>query len=195
MSIDLPGFADPVLGAQSSFRAILDAMSRPGTIHEVGAALVPPAPLAQATAAVLLTLVDADTALHLGEGCDAARDWIVFHCSAPITAQIDAADFAVALTLPDLATLNAGSDDGPELGATLILQIASFERGQTLHLAGPGLAAPTTLEIDGLPDDFVTAWATNHARFPRGVDIILCAGTRLVALPRSLRIVAATREA
>ena len=35
---------------------------------------------------------------------------------------------------------------------------------------------------------FVQEWAANHAMFPRGVDLILCAGNRLAALPRSVRI-------
>jgi alpha-D-ribose 1-methylphosphonate 5-triphosphate synthase subunit PhnH len=188
MSIDLPGFADPVIGAQSSFRAILDAMSRPGSLHAAGVGLMPPQPLAPATAATLLALVDADTALHLGAGTEAARDWIAFHCGAPFAADPGDADFALALTLPKLATLNAGSDDGPQDGATIILQVASLERGPGFRLAGPGLKAPTTLQVEGLPPDFVPLWAANHQLFPRGVDVILCAGTRLAALPRSLRI-------
>ena len=198
MSVDLPGFADPVLSAQSAFRAILDAMSRPGTIHGAGYGLTPPVPLTQATAACLLTLVDAETTLWLDDGCDAARDWIAFHCGAPF-APLETAGFALADTLPDLAALDAGSDDGPQDGTTVILQVASLCSGQRLALAGPGLKTSTMLDVDGLPDDFVSVWAANHARFPRGIDLILCAGDELVALPRSVRITrvppAKTKEA
>jgi alpha-D-ribose 1-methylphosphonate 5-triphosphate synthase subunit PhnH len=188
MSLDFPGFADPVLGAQSSFRAVLDAMSRPGSIHAAGTGLTPPAPLDQATAAVLLTLVDAETRLLAGPETSAAHEWIAFHCGAPLTPKPAEADFALALTLPDLAGLPAGSDDGPEDSTTVILQVASLDHGSAWTLAGPGLKAPISLEVEGLPADFAARWAKNHALFPRGVDIILCAGDRLAALPRSLRI-------
>lgn len=195
MSIDLPGFVDPVMGAQEAFRAVLGALSQPGSIHRAGLSLTPPAPLHQATAAVLLTLVDFDTALYLDPACTAARDWAAFHCGAPLAAIQGSAAFVLALTWPDFAQLDAGTDDAPEDGATLILQVAGFDAGTFLTLTGPGLAAPTTLAVDGLPDDFVACWAANHARFPRGVDIILCAGDQLAALPRSLRIThAAARE-
>jgi alpha-D-ribose 1-methylphosphonate 5-triphosphate synthase subunit PhnH len=195
MSIDLPGFADPVLGAQSGFRAILDAMSRPGTLHEAGVDLTPPAPLAPATAAALLTLIDAETILHVPNDCADARDWIAFHCGAVFAADIGAANFAVALSLPTLATLSDGSDDGPQDSATLILQVEGFGHGQTLTLSGPGLRVPGTLKVAGLPAGFAAAWAANHAKFPRGIDLILCAGTEIAALPRSVRITSAMKEA
>jgi len=188
MSLDLPGFADPVLGAQSTFRAVLAAMSQPGSIHTVEAGLTPPPPLAIATAAVLLTLVDADTRLLVDPACQTARPWIAFHCGAPFASQPAKADFAVALTLPDLAALPSGSDDGPEDSTTIILQVAALGTGRGWTLAGPGLRAPTTLAVEGLPEDFATIWAANHALYPRGVDLILCAGGHLTALPRSLRI-------
>jgi alpha-D-ribose 1-methylphosphonate 5-triphosphate synthase subunit PhnH len=44
------------------------------------------------------------------------------------------------------------------------------------------------LHAAGLPGDFVARWAANHALFPRGVDLVLCAGERLAALPRSVAI-------
>ena len=188
MSLDLPGFADPVLGAQSTFRAVLEAMSRPGTVLQAGGDLTPPAPLCQSAAAVLLTMIDADTALHLAPEMESAREWTVFHTTPRLVAALAEADFALAATMPKLEHLRAGSDDGPEEGATLILQVSGFGRGMRLDVAGPGLATPKLIEIDGLPADFARQWDDNHRRFPRGVDLILCAGDRLMALPRSLRI-------
>jgi alpha-D-ribose 1-methylphosphonate 5-triphosphate synthase subunit PhnH len=188
MSIELPGFADSVVGARACFRALLEAMSRPGSLHSASEELHAPPPLASATAAVLLTLVDADTPIWLAPEFAGARDWIAFHCGAAIMPRIGDAAFAVAPGMPDLSTLNSGSDEIPEDGATLFLQVRGFDRGMRLSLSGPGLAAPAKLMVDGLPDRFAAAWEANHALYPRGVDLILCAGARLAALPRSVRI-------
>jgi alpha-D-ribose 1-methylphosphonate 5-triphosphate synthase subunit PhnH len=187
-TIALPGFADPVGEAQATFRAVLDAMARPGKLHRVGERLTAPAPLDQATAAVLLTLVDNETPLWLDAGAAAARGWLAFHCGAAIVAAIEQAAFAVALSLPDLAELPAGSHEAPEQSATLILQIAALGTGARYRLSGPGLREPTLLAATGLPVDFAAVWQRNHALYPRGVDIILCAGTALAALPRSVSV-------
>ncbi|MCC6717688.1 MAG: phosphonate C-P lyase system protein PhnH [Acetobacteraceae bacterium] len=188
MNIDLPGFADPVAQAQSSFRALLDAMARPGTIRAAGAGLMPPSPLDPATAAVLLTLIDGDARLHIAADCAPARDWLVFHCGTMPCPDPATAGFVVATALPDLATLSAGSDEAPESSATLVLQVAALGTGTKWRLAGPGLKEPAILRVTGLPDDFAARWAPNHALFPRGVDLVLCAGTALAAVPRTVAI-------
>lgn len=187
-TIDLPGFADPVADAQGCFRAVLDAMARPGRIHETGGGLTPPAPLARASAAVLLTLVDHDTLLWLDPDAATSRAWIAFHCGAPFATGPEACAFALALSMPDLAALPAGSHEAPERSATMILQVRAFEGGRRFRLEGPGLREPTVLAIDGLPADFAGVWQQNRARFPLGVDLILCAGTQLAALPRSVSV-------
>lgn len=186
MSVSHPGFADPVQDSQACFRAVLEAMARPGRTHAV-AALDPPPGLDPATAAVLLTLADADTPLWLDPAATPARDWITFHCGAPAAAA-EFAVLALALEPVRLDAFPAGTDDAPELGATIILQVAALGRGTAFGLSGPGLAAPALLEVDGLPADFVVKWAANHALFPRGVDVILCAGDRIAALPRTVQI-------
>jgi alpha-D-ribose 1-methylphosphonate 5-triphosphate synthase subunit PhnH len=186
--IDLPGFADPVVGAQASFRAVLEAMARPGSLHRAGDGLTPPAPLDPATAAVLLTLIDAETAVWLDPAAEAARGWLAFHCGVEFAAAPERAEFALALGLPPLATLNPGTHEGPETSATLILQVAALDQGAAYRLSGPGLRVPATLRVQGLGDGFLGWWRENAAIYPRGIDLMLCAGTMLAALPRSVRI-------
>jgi alpha-D-ribose 1-methylphosphonate 5-triphosphate synthase subunit PhnH len=70
----------------------------------------------------------------------------------------------------------------------VILQVARFAEGRGYRLSGPGLAAPVRLNVAGLPADFVARWAANHALFPRGVDLLLCDGGDVAALPRSVAI-------
>ena len=180
------GFADPVLDGQACFRAVLDALAHPGRIVTIAAPERPPA-LDPATAAVLLTLVDAETPLWLDAAAAPAQDWITFHCAAPLAAR-GAAAFGLALSAGTLAGFRTGTDDGPEDGATVILQVAALDRGRAMRLSGPGLAAPAVLRVDGLAAGFVAEWADNHGAFPHGLDLILCAGDQLAALPRSLRV-------
>ena len=182
-----PGFADPVRDSQSVFRAVMNAMARPGRIHRIAAPAQPPAPLARATAAVLLTLIDAETPLWLDPAATAAWPWIAFHCGATPGA-IDTAPFAVALGPVEMTDLAPGTDEEPERSTTLILQVAALGHGEQFHLSGPGLDGSETLAIDGLPEDFRAAWDVNGRRFPRGIDVILCAGDTLAALPRTVRV-------
>ena len=181
------GFADPVADAQQCFRAVLDAMAHPGRVTRA-TGVTAPAPLGTAAAAVVLTLVDHETPLWLDPDAGAARAWIEFHCGAPIVADPAACGFALALSLPDLDQLPAGSHESPETSATVICQVDSFEDGKAFRLHGPGLREPLPLTVNGLPRDFVSIWQRNHTLFPRGIDLILCAGDRLVAFPRTVAI-------
>ncbi len=181
------GFADPVGDAQSCFRTLLDAMAHPGRIGRV-VGVMPPSPLHPATAAVLLSLVDHETPLWLDPGAVAAADWIAFHTGAPRTATAAEAAFVVALALPSLSDLNAGGHETPEASTTVILQLASLRTGPRYRLSGPGLREPALFTAEGLPADFVAQWRANRRLFPRGVDLILCAGGDLAALPRTVTI-------
>ncbi len=182
------GFADPVPDAQRSFRAALEAMARPGRVLAVTAPPEPPPPLCPAAAAMLLTLVDAGTSLWTDAGAE-AEAWARFHCGCQVTPQLGAAAFALATgAAPDLLLLDPGTEEEPARGATLILQVAALEPGHGLRLTGPGIEREHRLHIDPLPPGLVAAWEVGRARFPRGVDLILCAGDRLAALPRTVRI-------
>ena len=187
MTADAPGFMEPVAQSQACFRAVLDAMSRPGRIVDVGVDVRPPAPLDAATAAVLLTLCDADTPLWLDVAAHPAQAWLAFHCGAPLVAR-GAAAVGVDLGWAGLDGLPGGTDEGPESSATLIAQVAELGRGREWRLSGPGLPAPAPLQVSGLPSSFAADWNANRLLFPRGVDLILCAGGRLAALPRTVTV-------
>jgi alpha-D-ribose 1-methylphosphonate 5-triphosphate synthase subunit PhnH len=98
------------------------------------------------------------------------------------------AAFLVACDMPALDTLYAGTHAAPEDAATLVLQVAQLGRGTQYRLTGPGLPAPAAFAATGLPTDFVEQWRVNHARFPMGVDMILCGEDQIAALPRSVEI-------
>ncbi len=86
------GFADQVIDSQACFRAVLEAMSRPGRVQQLAAPPEIPPGLSPAAAAVLLTLVDADTPLRLSAGRE-AEAWVRFHCGCPIVTE--GADFVL----------------------------------------------------------------------------------------------------
>lgn len=188
MTMLTQGFTDPVLDAQATFRAVLEATSRPGRIQRAGTGLAPPAPMNRAAAAVLLTLADADTPLWHDAGTE-AEAWLRFHGGAPVADAAAAAAFVLATgTPPALATLAQGNEEEPQGGATLVLQVAALIEGEGWRLTGPGIECEHRLRVEGLPDGFLAAWAANRAGFPCGVDVLLCAGDRLAALPRSVMI-------
>ena len=161
------GFADPVGDAQQCFRTVLDAMSRPGRIGTV-TGVVPPAPLCVASAAVLLTLIDHETALWLDQSASDARTWIAFHCGSPLVENPGDAAFALSLGLPDLARFAAGTHEGPETSATIIVQLPALTGGMALRLRGPGLKDSAVLAPVGLPPDFQLFGAVTEHCFPPG---------------------------
>jgi alpha-D-ribose 1-methylphosphonate 5-triphosphate synthase subunit PhnH len=188
-----PGFAEPALDAQRCFRALLEAMGRPGRVLRLGPLLAgPPAPLGVAAAAAMLALADADTPVWLDAAARPAAAWLRFHAGCPILPAPGDAAFALVArgeATPPLEALAQGSEEEPHASATLVLQVAALEEGGGgWRLTGPGIETLHRLRVEGLPPGFRARWAANHARFPRGVDVILCAGDRLAALPRTVRI-------
>ena len=186
------GFADPVLGAQSTFRAVLDAFAEPGRIvREAGAGLAPPAPLHRASFALSLTLLDFETPVWLDPNLDAApvRNALRFHCGCPLVSEPEAAAFALIGSpseMPPLERFAVGTSDYPDRGATLVLQVERLEEVGGLTLAGPGIRGSRQLDAAPLPPGFDARWAANRALYPQGLDLVLVAGDRLAALPRSV---------
>ena len=179
--------------SQAAFRALMEAFARPGeirTVHCTGT----PAPLAQATAALVQSLADYETPVWLDRklaAVPAVAEWIRFRTSAPIVEDKRQAAFALVHdvhAMPDFTQFTLGSEEYPDRSTTLIVQIERFE-GERYGLTGPGVKGRRELAAQPLPDDFAARFAANRELFPRGVDVVLVADDRIAALPRSVRLV------
>jgi alpha-D-ribose 1-methylphosphonate 5-triphosphate synthase subunit PhnH len=194
---ELPaGFADKVLSAQSTFRSVMDAMARPGSVQRIVAVADAPAPMMRGTAAIALTLFDHDTPLWLdplmSETSGIAK-WLKFHTGAPVVGSSSICSFALigdANGLPELDRFAVGSNEYPERSTTLILQVESLTQGPALELRGPGIDGTAVLHATIQPPDLFERLAINVALFPRGIDVVLVADNAIVAIPRTTRLVA-----
>jgi len=189
-----PGFADPVHDAQATFRAVMEALARPGLVRPLAPGLQPPAPLTPELAAIALALTDADTPVWLDPAlaeAPAVAAYLRFHTGAPLTADPARAAFALVrdpARCPPFDRFASGTPAYPDTSTTLVLALDTITEGMGLHLTGPGIRGTARMALAPLPDGFVGQLATNRADFPLGIDLILTAPGRVAGLPRSTTV-------
>ncbi|MDR2800825.1 MAG: phosphonate C-P lyase system protein PhnH [Desulfovibrio sp.] len=213
----LPGFSTPVHDAQHCFRALLEAVSRPGKpvclnvlppVSSLGASV--PDSCLSGLVAVALTLCDADTPVWLDVCLDtpAMRQHLRFHCGCSIVSDPGAASFALignAETMPRFTSFFPGEPEYPDRSATLIIaaRFTAAERG--CLVSGPGISParnPQGLPFcpGGLPVWFWEEWTVNRDGYPLGVDVIFVDSSPsdgnfvcIAGLPRSVSAVSPNR--
>lgn len=186
-----PGFSDPVSQSQLVFRHLLDAMARPGTIETIDLNIEGPESLDLAATTIALALVDFETPLYLDPALanPAAEAYLKFHCGTRIVPDAKDAAFAILDGTPgDLDAFNTGTDEYPELGATLIIQVETIKVGGPLTLTGPGIKDSAQLGLPDVPASFWKEREKLQRYFPRGIDLIFVSGARMVALPRTTNV-------
>jgi alpha-D-ribose 1-methylphosphonate 5-triphosphate synthase subunit PhnH len=200
MQIDMttlvPGFNDTVHDAQRVFRALLDALSRPGTLtaldtalpnnHAMRDGLAGRVPLA--AFASLLALTDYSTPVFLERDDRVFGDALRFHANAPLTRDPREASFVYiddAAQLPALDAFSQGEPETPEDSATLFVRVPSLTDGEPLTWRGPGIDGARSVRIGGLSREFWRERAALTTQFPCGIDCYFVAGASLVGLPRT----------
>ena len=188
-----PGFDDPVLDSQNTFRLLLDAMARPGKVQTLGRLPKAPAPLYAAAAAVCLTLLDLDTPLWLDPSASAPEvaDYLRFATGCPLSPEPDQAAFGLiadASAMPPLSRFAQGSAEYPDRSATLIIQVDGLSNQGGVVLSGPGIKDRCNLNPEGLPSSLWPQLFENHELFPLGVDLVLAAPSQVACLPRTVKL-------
>lgn len=186
------GFDDVPSESAGMFRAVLDAMSHPGTMQNQYTGLTPPAPLLPTCAAVILTLVDNDTPLWLAPelmGDNVVR-YLKFHTGATLVNDANEAAFAVFLAseIPDLNQFQMGTSEYPDRSATMIIQIDGHGDAAPINLCGPGIERRQEFSVPGLDEAFWRKVRSNNNRFPLGLDFVFCLKDGIAACPRSSEI-------
>jgi alpha-D-ribose 1-methylphosphonate 5-triphosphate synthase subunit PhnH len=210
------GLRDAVHGTQACFRTALQALSNPGRVCalpwvataglQVPAARDGQAPMAEATAALLLTLLDAECTLRLhgSVASDTAHAWLRFHTGVRPALPGESAGFTVVraaeMAPSQWEAIDLGSDEAPQRGGTLIIEvpalagtdepqrIAATSPRATLRLRGPGIEDERVLAVSQVPASFWRYRIGLSPRFPQGFELFLTNGRCVAALPRSTRI-------
>ena len=185
-----PGLPDDVHDSQQAFRAVLDALARPGQIRLIGPAL-PGVALGGALARLLLSLSDDETPVWWQSAALELPMWLRFHTGATMAELAESASFAVFTDIAQgfaLSDFAAGTAQSPEFSTTLFIELPSLVDGPALEWHGPGIETVQRVGLQGLPDDFWTQWQANHAAFPQGVDIVFTCGEQALGLPRTTRV-------
>ncbi|MGI9277669.1 MAG: phosphonate C-P lyase system protein PhnH [Endozoicomonas sp.] len=198
-----PGFSDPVTQAQQCFRHILKAMSEPGLIRQIKAGMNTLGKIDAASFAVLQTLVDNDTLLWLAPAFNQSRirKNLSFHCGCPVIDSPEQAHFLLATGSEELnpEQCSPGNAVRPDDAATVLLQVDSIRHefpsgGCGLTLKGPGIPGQRQLFVSGLGQHWQDWLQVRHQHFPLGMDLILCAGDSLCALPRAVQVAIMTEK-
>ena len=171
---------DPVHGTREAYRALLDVMSRPGSIESV------PEP---ADYAVVATLVDHE----VGFWTDDER----LRSDLASQGRLDAVDQSDAVVVHARDHENVAIEDcrrgslvEPSDGATVVYRVDEVAEGTaaeltTVELTGPGVDGTATLSI-ALPSPELETISEVQANYPCGVDAVFASADAVAAIPRSV---------
>ncbi|QPT39688.1 carbon-phosphorus lyase complex subunit [Oligella ureolytica] len=99
--------------------------------------------------------------------------------------------FFATSTLVDLTDIPIGSREAPEDGAMVVIEIDAISESSgslCVEATGAGLPAARRMFFSGLNEGVITDHIALHDSYPCGIDLLLCAGKKMVAIPRHLRL-------
>lgn len=177
----MPGALDHAV-----YRAVLSAMSRPGTVQAL-----PEAAAAAPILHVLGCLLDHEASFHVHQDDALARE--LRHTTGGRPAQLDQADFLVFPSGRSQGLLRhakRGTLEYPDEGATAIYAVLELEAASgAVLLSGPGIRGRCAARLDGLPLEELAMLVEVNREFPLGVDaVFLDPHGRVLCVPRSTRI-------
>ena len=186
--------AEKYLTTQHVFRTLLQAMSNPGTVHEVleekgtdGGRHV--------LLAVAETILDHEVSFCVvGKDAD-ELERVLADLTGSCTVDAASADYildAGGECRISAAAAQRGAMEYPDKGSTIIYLVAGFNGGPgslSFLLKGPGIRPLMSFSVEGLSRDELCAIQDANKDFPLGIDCIFVDRTgKIACIPRSATI-------
>jgi len=191
---------EPIFDSQTTFRVVLDALARPGTVGQLTATDARcPLGGGQGLAPIAQTLLDHEVTFAISPGLEAGAEGFMRYLATTTGSRhvnLEEADYVFAgapLAIDVLTALKRGSLAFPDEGATLLLFVSDIESadGVPVNMTGPGIPGTRTLHLNGLGTDTLAERRTANAEIPRGIDLLLVdRHGRVIGLPRTTQITA-----
>ena len=182
---------------QRTFRAVLDGMARPGTIH----ALEPHPSGGPACYAVTLleAVLDHEVTFAVLPDESTAREPLLRYTGSRAV-PAGRADWLLGQgtgIASALVTAKEGDLEYPDRNATVVALVESVSEtpvsGERITLAGPGIRDTIELWVSGFSAEDRARFAARNQGLPLGIDLILLGPDgRFACLPRYTRFVDAT---
>jgi alpha-D-ribose 1-methylphosphonate 5-triphosphate synthase subunit PhnH len=184
-------FTSAARESQAVFRAVLQALARPGRIYQLPAVREFPRADARYGYAILAALADGEVSICLTGASEAECAFASLGTGARLS-RVGEADYALALeddpTVP--ISLTRGELETPEDGATLVALVRRIGAdGLALSCAGPGVRSSTRLRVAGLSSETMAARNVACSAYPLGIDLILVdVDGRVAGIPRTTTV-------
>lgn len=186
-----PGFNDPELGTQQTFRAIVKALDYPGHLVQIKSKLSVPGILNPASAAIFLTLGNDETSVWADLNWNFPLiEWFQYQCGCSIVTEPCMASLALItkpITMPPLDHFRIGDEEQPGTSVTLIVQVGELSVNAVVSAIGPVENKMATRTPMVEPVNLWDHWYQHSNLFSLGVDIFLTCDDILTALPHSIR--------
>lgn len=175
-----------------TFRTILKAMSRPGTVCRLPH--VSDRDVCSMLAEMLNCLMDNEVSFFVIDDDGDAVLNAVFRQTGSCPATIEEADFVIACRGSSkglLSGLKRGTLEYPDTGATVVYLVddINIEGGGRFTLSGPGINGTIRPSFTGLDDAELVQLREVNNEFPLGIDaLFLDRAGKITGIPRSTRI-------
>ena len=173
----MPGFDDPELGSQQTFRAMVKALDNPGPPVQIKSSLSVPEDLNPASAALFLTLCNHGTTVWADlDWSTPLVEWFQYQCGCDVVTEPCMASLVLItapISMPSLDKFRIGDNEHPDSSATLIVQVSKLPTKATVSPIGKVVNMMINRTLRGLTVNYRNQWNPPSNSFPLGIDIFL----------------------